>query len=85
MTGRILITGGAGFIGSWLARQLQERGHEVIRSDLFNSDEVLGLTLATMHNIAFYQQFVKTAREKITDGDFHEWKTEFIKTYETKS
>lgn len=39
VTGRILITGGAGFIGSWLARQLQERGHEVIRSDLFNSDE----------------------------------------------
>ena len=48
---------------------------------LFNSDEILGLTLATMHNIAFYEQLVKTARQKIIDGTFSEWKNEFIAKY----
>ncbi len=48
---------------------------------LINSDEILGLTLATMHNIAFYQQLVRTAREKILDGSFEEWKGEFINGY----
>jgi queuine tRNA-ribosyltransferase len=48
---------------------------------LFNSDEILGLTLATMHNIAFYQQLVKTAREKIIEGTFEHWKEKFIARY----
>jgi queuine tRNA-ribosyltransferase len=48
---------------------------------LINSDEILGLTLATMHNIAFYQQLVRTAREKINEGKFEEWKREFIARY----
>jgi len=48
---------------------------------LVNSEEVLGLTLATMHNIAFYQQLVRTAREKIQAGTFESWKAEFITKY----
>lgn len=46
---------------------------------LFNSNEILGLTLATMHNVAFYEQLVREAREKIVDGTFTEWKTEIIR------
>jgi dTDP-glucose 4,6-dehydratase len=38
-TGRILVTGGGGFIGSSLARQLVSRGHEVIASDLDNRNK----------------------------------------------
>ncbi len=41
---------------------------------LFNANEILGLTLATMHNTAFYQQLIREAREKILDGTFMEWK-----------
>jgi queuine tRNA-ribosyltransferase len=48
---------------------------------LFNSGETLGLTLATMHNITFYEQLVITAREKIMDGTFEEWKAEFVRKY----
>ncbi len=48
---------------------------------LFNADETLALTLATMHNIAFYEQLVRTARVKILEGTFLQWKTDFISRY----
>lgn len=35
---RILVTGGAGFIGSHLVKELERRGHEVIALDLFHTD-----------------------------------------------
>jgi queuine tRNA-ribosyltransferase len=41
---------------------------------LFNANEILGLTLATLHNIAFYEQLIREARVKILDGTFMEWK-----------
>jgi queuine tRNA-ribosyltransferase len=45
---------------------------------LFNANEILGLTLATLHNIAFYEQLVREAREKIMDGTFMEWKASVL-------
>ncbi len=35
---RILVTGGAGFIGSNLVKELKRRGHEVLSIDLLNTD-----------------------------------------------
>ena len=35
---RILVTGGAGFIGTNLVNELRRRGHEVLAVDLFNTD-----------------------------------------------
>ncbi len=35
---RIIVTGGGGFIGSNLVRELEARGHEVLVSDKYNSD-----------------------------------------------
>ena len=37
-TQRILVTGGAGFIGTNLVNELRKRGHEVIALDLYNTD-----------------------------------------------
>jgi queuine tRNA-ribosyltransferase len=45
---------------------------------LFMSDEILGSQLATHHNIAFYMWIVKTAREKILNNTFEQWKSEII-------
>jgi len=36
-TQRILVTGGAGFIGTNLVNELKNRGHEVIAADLYNT------------------------------------------------
>src|SRR5438309_11307169 len=38
-TERILVTGGGGFIGTSLVKELISRGHEVIASDLDNRDQ----------------------------------------------
>ena len=48
---------------------------------LFNANEILGLTLATMNNVAFYEQLVRGAREKIIEGTFDEWKNNFIQRF----
>ena len=41
---------------------------------LIIADEILGLQLASMQNIAFYLWLVKNAREHILQGNFEEWK-----------
>jgi queuine tRNA-ribosyltransferase len=46
---------------------------------LFISNEILGLQLATQHNIAFYKWLTKTAREKILNNEFHTWKENLLK------
>ena len=48
---------------------------------LFNSNEILGLTLATMHNVSFYEALVRAAREKIMDGTFAEFRDKFSQRY----
>lgn len=45
---------------------------------LFVSDEILGLTIATWQNLAFYRWLVRTARQKILDGSFRQWSTNFL-------
>lgn len=41
---------------------------------LFVSSELLAMQIASVHNLAFYLQLVKEAREHIVAGDFKEWK-----------
>jgi len=42
------------------------------------SNEMLGAQIATQHNLAFYLWLVKTARQKIIEGNFVSWKNEMI-------
>ena len=45
---------------------------------LFVSKEYLAKQIASIHNLAFYLDLVKVAREHILAGDFYEWKTQVI-------
>ncbi|MFK7757273.1 MAG: tRNA guanosine(34) transglycosylase Tgt [Flavobacteriales bacterium] len=45
---------------------------------LFHSNEMLGKMIATSHNLAFYLDLVKQAREHIMAGDFAEWKNKVV-------
>ena len=50
---------------------------------LFMSREILGIMLATQHNIAFYQWLMKTLREKILSDEFRQWKKIFLEKFLT--
>ena len=41
---------------------------------LIKSEELLGLQIASIHNLTFYLSLVRAARQHIIDGDFAEWK-----------
>ncbi|HVZ95992.1 MAG TPA: tRNA guanosine(34) transglycosylase Tgt [Chitinophagaceae bacterium] len=43
---------------------------------LIKSKEILGLQIASIHNLAFYLHIVTKARERILAGDFESWKDE---------
>jgi len=45
---------------------------------LIKSKEILGLTIASVHNLAFYTWLVTQARQHIPLGDFVSWKNEMI-------
>jgi queuine tRNA-ribosyltransferase len=46
--------------------------------------EILGAQIATLHNLAFYLWLVNTAREKIVDGSFAEWKKQMVEKVRTR-
>jgi len=46
---------------------------------LFKSGEILGLTIASIHNLSFYLWLVGEARKHIIEGDYAHWKEEMIK------
>lgn len=45
---------------------------------LFVSHEILGMQIASIHNLAFYLWLVKEARAHILSGDFKQWKEEML-------
>lgn len=48
---------------------------------LFQVNEILGLRLATIHNLHFYMTLMQKAREAIRKGQFLEWKNDFFDVY----
>ncbi len=51
---------------------------------LMKAGEYLGLTIASIHNLAFYLWLVKEAREKILANEFEGWKQEMIVRLKTR-
>ncbi len=45
---------------------------------LIHSNEYLGLQIASIHNLAFYLELVRQARQKIVDGDFNQWENAIL-------
>jgi queuine tRNA-ribosyltransferase len=45
---------------------------------LFIGGEILGMQLASIHNLAFYAQLMKLSRSHIIQGDFDSWKKSVI-------
>ena len=45
---------------------------------LFIAKEILALELASIHNLYFYLNLMRTAKQKILDGNFSEWKSKVI-------
>ena len=51
---------------------------------LMKSKEFLGLTIASVHNLAFYLHLVTEARRHILTGDFISWKNEQVEVLKTR-
>lgn len=51
---------------------------------LIKSKEILGLTIASVHNLAFYIHLVTNARTHIEQGDFLSWKNEQVALLQTR-
>ncbi len=45
---------------------------------LIKAEEILGLQICSIHNLAFYLWLVRTAREHILDGTFAQWKASIM-------
>ncbi len=48
---------------------------------LFNTDEILGLRLVSLHNIHFYLELMRNVREAIAQDRFTEFKKGFLNSY----
>jgi queuine tRNA-ribosyltransferase len=46
---------------------------------LIINKEILGAQIASIHNLTFYLWLVKTARERIMEGNFLNWKAQMVK------
>ncbi|MCK4546512.1 MAG: tRNA guanosine(34) transglycosylase Tgt [Candidatus Eisenbacteria sp.] len=49
---------------------------------LFQTGEILGPRLATLHSIFFYQWLMQKMRLAILENRFYSWRREFLETYE---
>ena len=49
---------------------------------LFNTDEILGLRLVSLHNVYFYLNLMQRIRQAIEENRFVEFKKDFLNNYE---
>lgn len=48
---------------------------------LFKAEEILGMRLASLHNLYFYLELVRQARDAIFNEQYADWKTHFLQRY----
>ena len=51
---------------------------------LFNTNELLGLRLVSLHNIHFYVKLISTSRKAILENKFSAFKKHFVKQYNSQ-
>lgn len=51
---------------------------------LFNTDELLGLRLVSLHNVFFYLELMRNIRKAILENRFKDFKSGFLKDYHKK-
>ncbi len=51
---------------------------------LIHSKEILGMQIASLHNLSFFLWLVGEARKHILEGDFAKWKTQMVKQVNTR-
>ncbi len=51
---------------------------------LMMSKEILGKQIASIHNLGFYLNLMRIAREKINEGTFYRWKEKMVKKLDTR-
>ena len=51
---------------------------------LIKAEEILGLRLITLHNLHFYLDLMRQARDKIDKGTFEQFRREFVSNYELR-
>lgn len=52
---------------------------------LVKSNEILGSMLLTQHNLTFYQDLMRNIRKSIEEGNFKDFKEDFIKKYNSSN
>ncbi len=60
------------------ASRVDEEYSRAYLRHLFVSHEILGMQIASIHNLAFYLWLVREARKHILSGDFKSWKEEMV-------
>jgi queuine tRNA-ribosyltransferase len=51
---------------------------------LIKAEEILGLRLITLHNLHFYLDLLRRARERIEKGSFENFRKDFVSNYKTR-
>jgi queuine tRNA-ribosyltransferase len=51
---------------------------------MVKANEILGLRLISLHNLHFYIQLMKKARQAIEEGRFSEFRTGFVSQYRSR-
>jgi len=65
-------------IDNQLPNEVSQYYSKAYMRHLFVANEILGLQLASIHNLAFYLWLVKEARKRILDNSFRGWKNETV-------
>ena len=71
-------------IDNGLPNEVSQYYSKAYMRHLFVANEILGLQLASIHNLALYLWLVKEARKHICNNNFVSWKNEMVPVLQTR-